>query len=214
MMRGNCAPALQFQPKEAAATITSSYSTQPHIQPERHGCLVSFAAVLLVVASAGFGMLFAWQVGSKHDASCLARPRRDGSGPRLSKPFAILQPSLPCDSFASSPRPCSRSWDSCRRLRLQAELSFMTMTRGDLVAERAGVRDAAHGRRTLQKLDADLAALKPTSSKERDMAVYLERRDALQADLHQAEQDRRHAPAVSVPDPGAVALATYAASLA
>ena len=30
--------------------------------------LVSLSAALLVIASAGFGMLFAWQVGSKHDA--------------------------------------------------------------------------------------------------------------------------------------------------
>ena len=29
--------------------------------------LVTIAAMLLVIASAGFGVLFAWQVGSKHD---------------------------------------------------------------------------------------------------------------------------------------------------
>jgi hypothetical protein len=88
------------------------------------------------------------------------------------------------------------------------------MTRGDLVAERAGIRDAAQrAAERYEKLTAELAQLKPASSKERDMDAYLARRAALQTDLHTAEQDRQSAPAVSAPDPGAVALAAYAASL-
>ena len=44
-----------------------------HLRPRPHStattrALVSLTAVLLVIASAGFGMLFAWQVGSKHNA--------------------------------------------------------------------------------------------------------------------------------------------------
>jgi hypothetical protein len=63
------------------------------------------------------------------------------------------------------------------------------------------------------RLQTELTGLKPASSKERDMDAYLARRAALQPELHQAELDRRQAPAVAAPDPGAVASSAYAASL-
>ena len=44
-------------------------------------------------------------------------------------------------------------------------------------------------------------------------AAYLARRDALQAELRQAERDRAVAPTVAAADPGAVALAAYAGAL-
>jgi hypothetical protein len=97
---------------------------------------------------------------------------------------------------------------------LQSELTFMSMTRGDLVAERASVRDAAQRADSrYSEIETELVALKPVSSKERDMDAYLRRREALQTELHTAEHDRQSAPVVSSPDPGATALAAYAASL-
>lgn len=179
------------------------------------GLLVSLASVLLVIASAGFGMLFAWQVGSRHDALLGALSVAMALGLELSKPFAISS------AFVSL-----RQWRVVTAAALalvgllaigyslQAELTFMSMTRGDLVAERAGERDAAQrAEERYQKIEAELTTLKPASSKERDMDAYLARRAALQSDLHQAELDRRQAPAVAAPDPGAVALATYAGAL-
>jgi hypothetical protein len=51
--------------------------------------LVSAAAALLVISSAGFGMLFAWRVGSQHDTLLGALSVAMACGLELSKPFAI-----------------------------------------------------------------------------------------------------------------------------
>ena len=191
-----------------------------HLRPRPHSAattraLVSLAAVLLVIASAGFGMLFAWQVGSKHDAVLGALSIAMALGLDLSKPFAISS------AFASL-----RRWNvvtaACLMLvgllavgySLQAELTFVSMTRGDLVAERASISDAAkRADDRYKEVEAELAALKPVSNKERDLNAYLARRGELQTELHQAEHDRQTAPVISAPDPGATALAAYAASL-
>ena len=100
--------------------------------------LVSTAAALLVLASCGFGVLFAWQVGSKHDVLLGIISVAMALGLEVAKPFAI-----------------DGAFRSLRELRvvqaaaltlvgalaigysLQAELTFMSMTRGDMVAERA-----------------------------------------------------------------------------
>ena len=177
--------------------------------------LVSLAAALLVIASAGFGMLFAWQVASKHDAVLGSLSVAMALGLELSKPFAISS------AFASL-----RRWNvvtaACLSLvglfaiafSLQAELTFMSMTRGDLVAERASISDAAQrAEARYERVQASLGELKPLSSKERDTDAYLRRREALQAELNTAEHDRQSTPVVSAPDPGATALAAYAASL-
>jgi hypothetical protein len=191
-----------------------------HLRPRPHStattqALVSLPAVLLVIASAGFGMLFAWQVGSKHDAVLGALSVAMALGLELSKPFAISS------AFAQL-----RQWRVITAISLalvgllaagyslQAELTFMSRTRGDLVAERAGERDAAQrAADRYDRLQTELTALKPASSKERDMDAYLARRAALQTDLRAAEHDRQSVPVVSAPDPGALALSAYAASL-
>jgi hypothetical protein len=177
--------------------------------------LVSAAAALLVIASAGFGMLFAWQVGSKHDAVLGALSVAMALGLEISKPLAIS-----C-AFVSL-----RQWRIITAAALalvgvlavgyslQAELTFMSTIRGDLVAERASVRDAAQrAEERYRKAVADLDALKPSGTTKNATAVYLERRDALQAEMRAAEQDRRAVPVVTVADPGAVALATYVGAL-
>jgi hypothetical protein len=97
---------------------------------------------------------------------------------------------------------------------LQSELTFMSMTRGDLVAGRASVRDAAQ--RSEARYDAALAALndlKLVSNKQRDIDANTELRKQRQDELQAAEHDRQAAPVVSSPDPGATALSVYAASL-
>jgi hypothetical protein len=178
-------------------------------QPTSHSArttamLVTLASVLLVVASAGFGMLFAWQVGSRHDLTLGILSVAMAAGLELSKPFAISS------AFAAL-----RSWRVITATSLllvgllaigyslQAELTFMSMTRGDLVAERASVRDAAQRAASrYQKAEADLAALKPSGTTKSATAVYLERREALQNELNQAEHERQSAPVISVADPG------------
>jgi hypothetical protein len=160
-------------------------------------------------------MLFAWQVASKHDAVLGSLSVAMALGLELSKPFAISS------AFASL-----RRWNvvtaACLSLvglfaiafSLQAELTFMSMTRGDLVAERASISDAAQrAEARYERVQASLGELKPLSSKERDTDAYLRRREALQAELNTAEHDRQSTPVVSAPDPGATALAAYAASL-
>ena len=130
--------------------------------------LVSLAAVLLVVASAGFGMLFAWNVGSQHDNELLgALSVAMALGLELSKPFSIA-------SAFTQLRQCRIVTAAALALvsilaigySLQAELTFMSMTRGDLVAERAGKRDAAQrAEERYQKIETELMTLKPVSSR-------------------------------------------------
>ena len=176
--------------------------------------LVSLAAVLLVVASAGFGCYFAWHVGGQHDDVLGGLSVAMALGLELAKPFSIASAFTQFRQFhIITAAALTVVGLLAIGYSLQAELTFMSMTRGDLVAERAGERDAAQrAAERYEKLTVELSALKPASSKERDMDAYLARRAALQSDLHAAEIDRRQAPAVAAPDPGAVALAAYAAS--
>jgi hypothetical protein len=177
--------------------------------------LVSLAAVLLLVASAGFGMLFAWRVGSQHDTILGTLSVAMALGTELSKPFAISSAFLQL-----------RQWNvigaACLLLvgllavcySLQAELTFMSMTRSDLVAQRASISDAVNrAEQRYKEVVTQLDTLKPVSNKERDLNSYLARRAELQTELHTAEHDRQSAPVVSAPDPGAMALSVYAASL-
>ncbi|MDH4983271.1 hypothetical protein [Hyphomicrobium sp. D-2] len=97
---------------------------------------------------------------------------------------------------------------------LQAELTFMSMTRGDLVAQRATVHDAAQrAEQRYQLALAELGALKPAGTSKSATNAYLTRREALQNDLRAAETDRRTAPVAITADPGAIALSTYAQAL-
>jgi hypothetical protein len=213
---GNYLSSLPFCKRQFQRPRNLNHLPQPTSQTSRTArTLVSVAALLLVAASAGFGMLFAWQVGSRHDLALGILSVAMALGLELSKPFAISS------AFASL-----RRWNvvtaACLILvgllamgySLQAELTFMSMTRSDLVAERASISDAAQRADSRYKeVEAELAALKPVSNKERDTDAYLRRREALRTELHQAEHDRQSAPVVSAPDPGAVALSAYAASL-
>ena len=188
-------------------------------QPTSHAtrtarALVSLAAVLLVVASAGFGCYFAWHVGAQHDDVLGGLSVAMALGLELAKPFSIASAFTQLRQFRIFTATALTAVGLLAvAYSLQSELTFMSLTRGDLVAARAGERDAAQrAAERYDRLQAELTALKPASSKDRDMDAYLTRRNALSADLRQAEQDRRGAPAV-VADPGSAALATYAQAL-
>jgi hypothetical protein len=207
---------LRASPSENFGCNNNKTLRQPTSQPARTTrLLVSTAAGLLVIASAGFGMLFAWQVGSKHDAVLGTLSVAMALGLELSKPFAISS------AFASL-----RQWRIITAAALtlvgalavgyslQAELTLMSMIRGDLVAERASVRDAAQrADARYAKALAEIDALKPSGITKSATAAYLERRDELQTELQRAEADRQQAPSVAAPDPAATALAAYAGSL-
>ncbi|MDH4981468.1 hypothetical protein [Hyphomicrobium sp. D-2] len=171
--------------------------------------------MLLVVASAGFGALFAWQTGSRNGIALGVLSVAMALGLEMAKPFAV-----------------SGALGSFRRFRiitgiallsvgllavgysLQAELTYMSAARGDLAAARA--TDAAAVSRAearyMAAVDA-LAELKPAGTSKSATAAYLARREALVTEVRNAEVDRRAAPAEIVADPGADALATYSAAL-
>lgn len=177
--------------------------------------IVVTAAVLLVVASAGFGCLFAWQTGSRHDVALGGLSVAMALGLEGAKPFAVA------GAFASARQ--LRVFSAAALLlvgllaiafSLQAEISFMSATRGDMVAERAGEADTAkRADERYKRAVAALGALKPGGTSRSATAAYLAQREALQSELSAAEQDRRHAPSAIIADPGAVALSTYAAAL-
>jgi Bacterial regulatory proteins, gntR family len=178
--------------------------------------LVSLAAVLLVVASAGFGCTFAWRLGAQQGDELLGLLSiAMALGLELSKPFAVASAFTQLRSFRIVTATALTVVGLLAiAFSLQSELTFMSMTRGDLVAGRASVRNAQQRAETrYQKVQASLDALNPVSNKDRDLNAYLEQRAALQADLRAAEKDRETVPAITSADPGAVALAAYAASL-
>jgi hypothetical protein len=176
--------------------------------------LVSLAAVLLVVASAGFGMLFAWTTTSKQSELLGVLSVAMALGCELSKPFAIASAFSQLSRFRIVTAAALTVVGLLAvAFSLQSELTFMSMTRGDLVAMRAGEHDAAQrAAERYENLTVELSQLKPASTRERDVDAYEVQRKALTADLRQAELDRRQAPAV-VADPGATALATYAQAM-
>ena len=184
-------------------------------RPHLNSLLVSLFAALLVIASASFGVLFAWRAGSKHDALLGVISVAMALGLEGAKPFAI-------DGAFRSLRQLRIVQSAALALvgalavmfSLQAELSFAAMTRGDMVAERAGEADVAlRAEQRYRRAETELAAIKPTGTSKIATSAYLSRREALQNELRQAEQDRRAAPAAVVADPGAVALSTYARAL-
>ncbi len=204
------------QPVNSRPNPTSHLPSTPSHGTRTARWLVSSAAVLLVAASGGFGCYFAWHVGTaQHDTVLGVLGVAMALGTELCKPFAISSAFTALRQFRTITAAALTVVGLLAiGYSLQAELTFMSMTRSDLVAERASISDAAQradGR--YKEVEAELAALKPVSNKERDTDAYLRRREALQTELHQAEDDRQSAPVVSSPDPGATALAAYAASL-
>lgn len=177
--------------------------------------LVITAAVLLVTASAGFGALFAWRVGSRHDVILGLLSVAMAVGLEVSKPFTIA------GAFAAVRRlqlataaALALAGVLAIGYSLQAELTFMASTRGDMVAERAGEASAGNrAERRYEAAAAALVALKPAGTTKSATNAYLAQREALRRELEAAEHDRRQAPPAIIADPGAVALATYAAAV-
>ena len=137
-------------------TATSAHATRSA------RLLVSLAAVLLVAASAGFGCYFAWHVGAHHDAVLGALSVAMAAGLELSKPFTINSAFTQLRQFRIFTATALTAVGLLAiAYSLQSELTFMSLTRGDLVAERAGEREAAQrAAERYEKLTTELAALK------------------------------------------------------
>lgn len=177
--------------------------------------LVIAAAVLLVSASAGFATLFAWRVGSGHDVALGVLSVVMALGLKLSEPFALASAFSAFRQFRIVTGAVLLATGLLAvAFSLQAELTFMASTRGDMISERASEAGAAaRAEQRYQAAAAALASLQPTGTTKSATNAYLARREALAAELRSAEQDRRSAPVAVVADPGAVALATYADAL-
>lgn len=119
------------------------------------------SSCLLVVASTGFGCVFAWGQGSQHGPLMAALSVVMATGLELAKPLAVT------GAFAAA-----RDWQPGRALglallavlavaySLTAELTLMAGTRGDLAAERAERADAATNARSRRdRIEAELTAL-------------------------------------------------------
>jgi hypothetical protein len=122
----------------------------------------SIAAVLLVIASAGFGCVYAYMQGSHQGAALALLAVCMALGLECAKPFAV-------DAVFTS----FRSLAVGRALAmlvlaavavgysLTAELSLMAMTRGDMAASRAQVTDAAKDDRAeLARIVAERAGMR------------------------------------------------------
>lgn len=119
------------------------------------------AAASLVVASAGFGALYAWQTGSEHGLAMAALAVVMALGLEAAKPLALMS------AFEAI-----RAWRLASgaaltvlglvavAYSLTAELSLMAGARGDRVAERAAVSDTARNAKERRgRLEDELAAL-------------------------------------------------------
>lgn len=209
------------------------------------------SAFLLVLASAGFGALFAWTTGSKHGPLLGALSVAMALGLEGAKPFAVAGAFNAFGRWQLGQGLALASVGTLAVLfSLTAELTFMAMARGDLVAERSGGADSARkaearyvrAEAELQKLAParpaselapEIAKLKATpganacnkvngkisrevcaevADLEAESARDARRRE-LEATMREAESERAAAPPIVVADPGAAALAVYAASL-
>jgi hypothetical protein len=138
--------------------------------------IVSIAAALLVIASTGYGTVFAYTQGIHHGAALAVCAVAMALGLELAKPFAI-------EGMFS----CLRNWAFGRALAmallgfvaiaysLTAELSLMAATRGDVAAERTKASDATKDDRAeLVRLVAERAALTFTAATAETVAAARE----------------------------------------
>jgi len=221
-----------------------------HSSRASHGVATTSTA-LLVLASAGFGALFAWTTGSKHGLLLGALSVAMALGLEGAKPFAVAGAFNAFGRWQLGQGLALASVGALAVLfSLTAELTFMVMARGDLVAERSGGADAARkaearyvradaelqtlaAARPASELAPEIAKLKATpgangcnkvngkisrevcaevSDLEAESARDARRRE-LEAIMREAERERAAAPPIVAADPGAAALAVYAASL-
>jgi hypothetical protein len=146
--------------------LNSQHSNAKHLARRRHliSSLIITASALLIIASGGVSTLFAWEVGQRHSVVLGAVSVAFALGLELAKPFSI-----------------DAAFRSVRELRfvqaamlalvgflavtysLQASLTFMSMTRGDLVAQRATDADAGQrARQRYKRAERELSSLAPT----------------------------------------------------
>jgi hypothetical protein len=197
----------------------------------------------LVIASAGFGAIYAYRVGIQHSVALAALTVVFAVALEGIKPLAIAQA---FQSFAS--------WAPIRGIALAglgiiavaysvtSELALMSASRGDLTAERLRVSETGNiardrytnaktelGRlassRTVLEVEALIGAFKPICRMVRGDSVCskpvpliaelarAKRRQELEAILGAAGVQIASGPAVTVADPGASALVTYLSAL-
>lgn len=144
--------------------------------------LATVSAAGLVIASAGFGAIFAWQTGSQHGPILGALTVLMAVALETAKPLAVAGAFASLRSFAIGRGVALALLATVAIVySLASELALVATSRGDIVAERAAGSKAAHaidGQRA--RIEAELDALGIT----RPSA-------AIVADLDSALTDRR-----------------------
>lgn len=199
------------------------------------------SACSLVIASAGFGAIFAWKIGSQHSLPLAVLTVLFAVALEGIKPIAVCGVCSPASlgNFIASLLVASVAI----AYSLASELSLVAMSRGDLTASREQVADARRDdqeRRTRAKAEltsllpsrpvAELEALLKASSKERCAIEngtgrwVCPSKAGIQAELGRAKRRQELERILAEPigenlgtvanaDPGALALSTYLAAL-
>lgn len=185
----------------------------------------------LVIASSGFGAVYAYTVGIQHGIVLAGLTITFAVALELIKPLAVHGAFVAWGSW--------RTWGKALALSilglvavaysLTAELALTASSRGDLVASREHASDAStRAKERHQRAKAELGTLKPSrptgelealiEAKEakRQSTTALEaelgrakRKAELEGMLERSEDTLAVTPAVKSSDPGATALATY-----
>jgi hypothetical protein len=166
---GSCKDSRAKHNQPNAITGAGSYFTQT---------FASIAAAGLVIASAGFGAVYAWTAGSPHGALMASLMVVMAVALELAKPLAVAS------AFAAF-----RSWALARGVALAllasvavtysltAEVTLMAMARGDLVAERAAATKLAKStdgqRGRIEGELAQLASTRPAATIRAEIAGML-----------------------------------------
>jgi hypothetical protein len=179
--------------------------------------ILSTGAVLLVAASSALGAYFGFTVGAHQHVLIGIVFALAALGGEIVKPFAISEALSALMGFnVVRFAACALLGVVCIVYSLSAELSLAAGGRGDIVAQRtsdADVGQMAKGR--YDRADAELRELNglPKAATRKEAAERSKRRDALEAQMQQAELDRKAAPAVQSADPLADAISAYGAAL-
>jgi hypothetical protein len=140
--------------------------------------IACISAAGLVFASCGFGMLFAWQTGLQHGLAMAALFVVFACCLELAKPLAVRATFEAVRAWAIV-RGAALALLACVAIAysLTAELTLMSMARGDLVAERQASTKTAKsidGQRTRIEAElSNLARIRPAASIKAELAGIL-----------------------------------------
>lgn len=172
------APSCKDSPTFASPASELPYVNSHVPQQITSNVLPRLAAIALVLASAGFGSLYAWGVGIEHGTTFASLAVLMALGLEIAKPLAV--------AFAFK---SLASWQPGTGLAmlllgtvaiaysLTAELSLMATARGDRIAERESVASAAaNGKAQRARIETELAALgtgRPSAAIAPELAALL-----------------------------------------